>query len=190
MTNQQLIEKYGEKRALEIIERRKITTKKWMENHPDYGEQYRKANREKYIENATKYQDEHMDEHKEAVNKYHSGMSGRAMNLYTSYRQFDMRKFGEYPDLTRDDIMRICFSENSRCIWCQSSDWKELGLDRISNNYPHSVGNVVCSCNKCNTSRHKRTIGENLERLRMTVEQWMNFNDAVYSDNMVISYGE
>ena len=190
MTNQQLIEKYGEKRALEIIERRKITTKKWMENHPGYGEKYRKANREKYIENATKYQDEHMEEHKEAVNKYHSGMSGRAMNLYTSYRQFDMRKFGEYPNLTRDDIMRICFSENSRCIWCKNTDWKELGLDRISNNYPHSLGNVVCSCNKCNTSRHKRTIGENLERLRMTVEQWMNFNDAVYSDNMIISYGE
>lgn len=128
----------------------------------EYNRRWREKHREQW--NA------HM---RKMVNDYHETKQGRAVNLLTSYRQFDARKFGVYPNLTKEDIIRICFSDDSKCIWCGETDWHKLGLDRHTNQEPHDVGNVYCACHDCNVRRHKKTMGEFIEALGLTFDQWM-----------------
>ena len=140
----------------------------------EYNRRWREKHREQwnaYMRNwqATK----HNAKQRKMVNDYHQTKQGRATNLLTSYRQFDARRFGLFPNLTQEDIIRICFSDDSKCIWCGETDWHVLGLDRHTNDEPHDVGNVYCACHDCNVRRHKKTMGEYMEVLGLTFEQWM-----------------
>ena len=139
----------------------------------EYNRKWRQTHREKHNENCRKWQSKHREIQQKRVNDYHETKQGRAVNLLTSYRQFDARRFGVYPNLTKEDIIRICFSDDSRCIWCGSSDWHVLGLDRHTNQEPHDVGNVYCACHDCNVRRHKKNMGEFMEVLGITMDQWM-----------------
>lgn len=136
--------------------------KRWREKHREYHNAYMRQ-----------WQSKHREAQQKRVNDYHETKQGRATNLLTSYRQFDARRFGVYPNLTQEDIIRICFSEDSKCIWCGETDWHVLGLDRHTNDEPHDVGNVYCACHDCNVRRHKKTMGEYMEVLGLTFEQWM-----------------
>ena len=152
---------------------------------------WKRLHRDQVNEIARRWQANHREEQQKRMNDYHETKQGRATNLLTSYRQFDMRRFGLYPDLTQEDIIRICFSEGSKCIWCGNDNWRELGLDRLTNEKPHSVGNVMCCCSKCNTQRHRRTLGEYLELIGKTPDEWFEQNDATIGDGYItIKYPE
>lgn len=139
------------------------SNKRWREKHREQYNAYMRK-RQATVHHAKQLK---------MVNDYHQTKQGRAVNLLTSYRQFDAEKFGVYPNLTKEDIIRICFSDDSRCIWCGETSWRKLGLDRHTNQEPHDVGNVYCACHACNVKRHKKTMGEFMEVLGLTLDQWM-----------------
>ena len=145
----------------------------------DYNRKWRQTHREKHNENCRKWQSKHRETQQKRVNDYHETKQGRAVNLLTSYRQFDARRFNVYPKLTKEDIIRICFSEDSRCVWCSESSWKKLGLDRIDNEKPHDVDNCVCSCHDCNVRRHRKSFDEWIDSRLTTIEECVKQKNSV-----------
>lgn len=188
MTNKEIYEKYGPEEGQRRIDAKNAKTRAWHEKHPGYVREYQVNNRQHINEVARKYQSGHREVQQKRVNNYHGSMSGRAMNLLTSYRQADIEKFGVYPELNREDIINKCFSEGSKCVWCGCTDWKKLGLDRISTEYPHHVWNCMCACRDCNTSRHIKPIDINLKRLNMSFDDWLEKNDGKESQGLTICY--
>ena len=186
MTNIEIIEKYGEEKGREIIEKRQAASRKWHAEHKDYYRKYIEEHRQQWNGYARKYQSKHRQEQRDRLQDYHDKPEGRAVNLLTSYRQFDTRRFGEAPQLTRFDIITKCFSDNSRCVYCGETTWTELGLDRITNEKPHSTFNTVPCCKKCNNKRNRKTFDEFLVYLGLTLEEWMEKNNAVFSDELKI----
>ena len=175
---------------------RKEYMRKWREAHPGYNTQYsrkwRANNHERFNELCRNYQAEHREDQRKRMNDYHQTKEGRATNLLASYVQADLEYRGVRPKLTREDIMRICFSDDSKCLFCGDTDWTNLGLDRINNDLPHDVGNVICSCSKCNMNKHRRTLGEYLtEKKGMSWESWMKMNNMTYASGFfTITYPE
>lgn len=146
---------------------------------------YREEHREQLNERARKYQAKHREVQRKRVNDYHETKRGRAMNLLTSYVQMDQERRGYRPRLTQDDIIRICFSDGSRCVWCGETDWHKLGLDRIDTSKAHDMDNSICSCRSCNIKRFQRSIGDNIERLGLTVDEWLERNGATIGDGYI-----
>ena len=167
-------------------ERRAEYNRRYRETHPGYLEKWRKENPEKWRGYARQYVNkkykDRPDSVKVLVNKYHNTPLGRAQNLLTSYRQYDKTK-GWETNITAERIKELITT--GKCIYCGCDDWRVLGLDRVNNNSPHSIGNVVCCCRKCNVKRGRRTIGEYLEIISKDL-----FDDlgAVESNELRVSY--
>lgn len=187
MTNAEIYERYGKEKGQEMIDRKNAKTKAWYHSHKEHHKKYIEEHREHINEIARKYQAKHREVQQARVNEYHNKPEGRAVNLLTSYRQFDAEKFGELPQLTRFDILVKCFSENSMCVYCGNTTWTELGLDRFTNEKPHNVWNTVTCCKKCNVKRHRRKFEAYLESLGLTFEEWMANNDGRFSEGLIIS---
>ena len=192
MTNKEIIEKYGEEEGRKIIEQRNEYNRQWRKERPGYGKeyfkQYVKDHREQWNGYARKYQSKHRQEQRDRVNAYHNSISGRVTNLYTSYRQYDIRYLEEEPQLTRAQLLAKL--EGAKCVYCKCDDIMVLGLDRINNSKPHSVWNTVCSCRKCNVSRNRKSFEDYLAYRGITLEEWMEQNNAVFSDELRIQYDE
>lgn len=188
MTNQEFIEKYGEEEGRRRIAKRNEFNRIWRKEHTEYYIEYNKKHRERINANARAYQATRRDKQQEWMQNYHETPEGRAVNLLTSYRQFDTRKFGEVPQLTRFDILTKCFSENSKCVYCGETRWTELGLDRLTNRLPHNSWNTVTCCKNCNNKRNKKTIEEFLAVKGLTFDEWVEQNNGEYSDYMTICY--
>ena len=155
-----------------------------------YHKQYIQNNRDLHNMRQREWQSKHREEQQDRMNRYHLTKEGRATNLFTSYRQADRRNGFDVDEanLTRDDIIRICFSENSKCVYCGETDWRKLGLDRISKYRPHELGNVLCSCPACNMKRNRKVVGDFIEWLGITVEEWMSKNNATYAEPFILKY--
>jgi ribosomal protein S17E len=166
-------------------ERRRELNRRWKEAHPGYMLEWQRRNRDKTRAYSKKYYNNGKQDYeqvKENVNRYHRTPKGRAQNLLTSYRQFDVRK-GMECDLTAEYIERVITTEH--CVWCGESDWHVLGLDRIRNDRPHAFGNVMCSCRSCNVKRAQRTILENLrERIGLKLDEWVENNKELLPENI------
>ena len=146
----------------------------------EYNRRWREKHREQWNAYMRNWQaTTHNAKQRKMVNDYHQTKQGRATNLLTSYRQFDSEKFGVYPNLTQEDIIRICFSEDSKCVWCSESSWKKLGLDRIDNEKPHDVDNCVCSCHDCNVKRHRKSFDEWIDSRLTTIEECVKQKNSV-----------
>ena len=170
-------------------EERKEYYRKYYRDHKEkileYQKRYNETHREKINERTRRYQSKHRQPQRDRMNNYHETKEGRATNLLNSYRQFDARR-GWDTVLTRDDIVRICFSEDSKCVYCGINDWHVLGLDRIDNSKPHDPINTVCCCKSCNQSRHRRTLEGFFKKIGTTWEEFMKKNGAVYGDDYLV----
>ena len=169
--------------------KRREYNKKWREAHPGYNREYMRKyvsnNREAWNEYCMNFQRKHKEAQQKRMNDYHATPRGRAYNLYAAYVGYDVKYFGVTPDITPEFIVEKCFSENSVCNYCGCSDWKLLGLDRISNNRPHNQSNVICSCRKCNTSRHSKKVDEWLKIKGIEFDDW-----GEESNGITIQYPE
>lgn len=191
MKNSEFYEKYGPEEGQRRIDKKNKARREWWQRNKGYSQEWIEQNRQKWNEYARRYQSKHREEQQKRVNDYHEKPEGRAVNLLTSYVQFDRDRKGWLDtQLTRFDIMAKCFSDNSKCVWCGETDWKVLGLDRVTNSKPHDVHNTVCSCRKCNIKRQGKTMQEYLDKLGLTFDQWLEQNGGSYSDGMVISYSK
>lgn len=170
--------------------------KNWMKKHPGYQtaymKKYRQEHKEKWNERCREYQRRHRAEQRKRMNDYHETKNGRATNLLNSYVQADLERRGRRPELTQDDVMRKCFSDNSKCIYCGETDWKLLGLDRIDNRKPHDSSNTVCSCSNCNIRRYVKNFDQFIQENGYgTFEDWMESVGATYAeDTLTVKYPE
>lgn len=187
MTNAEIYERYGKEKGQEMIDRKNAKTKAWYHSHKEHHKKYIEEHREHINEIARKYQSKHREVQQARVNEYHKTLSGRAMNLYTSMRQYDAEHMGVLPVLTREDIVAKAMGVDSRCVYCGCDDPYMLGLDRINNRTPHHVWNTVTCCKRCNCKRNRRTFEEFLALKNLTLEEWMANNDGRFSDGLIIS---
>lgn len=173
-------------------EQRREYNKRWREAHPDYFKNWLANNRERHNEYCRNYQSKHRKAQQKRMNDYHQTKEGRATNLLAAYVQMDLERRGERPQLTQADIMRICFSDTSKCVYCGETEWTKLGLDRIDNDRPHDRCNVLCSCHDCNVERYRRPLGEYVREKRgMSLEEFMEQNSMRYADDcFVLRYPE
>lgn len=167
--------------------------RKWREAHPGYNTEYsrkwREEHRERFNERCRQYQERNREAQQKRMNNYHQTKEGRATNLLAAYVQMDLERRGVRPNLTREDIMRICFSEDSKCVFCQTTDWKVLGLDRIDNSKPHDASNCLCCCHDCNVAKYKKTLGEFIKlKGYNTFEEWLKINKMWYAQPLIIQY--
>ena len=171
-------------------EKRREYYRKYYREHKEeiagYQRKYVRSHKEQTNARARKYQAKHRQPQRDRMNRYHETKEGRATNLLNSYRQYDLRKGWENTELTREYIMRVCFSEGCRCVYCGNDDWQVLGLDRIKNDEPHVPLNTVCCCKRCNTSRHRRTLEGYLNKMSMSWDDFMRQNGAGYGDDYIV----
>lgn len=88
----------------------------------------------------------------------------RANNLITAYRQIDKRKERGECTITEDWIMENIFT--SKCHYCDTTGWENLGCDRINNDLPHTPENIVPCCTKCNKKRGNIPFEEFIKRMK------------------------
>lgn len=174
-------------------EERKEYKKRWYAAHPGYNTKYsrkwREKNHERFNELCRNYQAKHRDEQQQRMNDYHQTKEGRASNLLSAYVQMDLESGRGMPKLTRDDIIRKCFSDGCQCVYCQCDDWTKLGLDRLDNDKPHDAANCVCSCRDCNVKKYRAKLGDFIERIGYSWLGWMEMNGMKYAEPLKIAYG-
>ena len=164
--------------------------RKWREEHKDkvagYKRRWLENNRERHNANCRNYQRQHKEAQRKRMNDYHQTKAGRATNLLAAYIQMDLEKHGVRPFLNQADIIRKCFEPGCKCVYCEKTDWKELGLDRIDNDKPHDRWNTVCCCRRCNSQRHRKSLGEYITTKGMSWQEFMEQNEMSYSDYIEI----
>lgn len=171
--------------AQTIEERRaanREANKRWLAKNPDYSKNYRATHREQINAKAREYQAKRRQKQRDWMNNYHQTKEGRATNLLNSYIQMDLEAERGLPNLTRDDIMRKCFSDTSKCVYCGETDWHVLGLDRINNDIPHHASNCVCACHDCNVGRYRKPLREYIGTKGLAWDEWMAKNDMSYAE--------
>lgn len=176
-------------------ERQREYSRRFREKHPGYSTEYmrkyRQEHRKEWNERYKLYQRKHKEEQSKRMKDYHETKEGRATNLMNSYVQMDTRKGWRRPYLTQEDIMKKCFSEDSKCVYCGETDWHLLGLDRIDNSQPHDIWNTLCCCHDCNVGRYRRSVGEYLEAKGIPWDEFMEKNGFKYGPtSIVLKYPE
>lgn len=73
----------------------------------------------------------------------------KAYSSYRSSKNYDLRRFKRYPDLTIEQIETLF---KLPCIYCDRND-QRMTLDRIDCAKPHDISNVLPSCSRCNVFR-------------------------------------
>lgn len=142
-----------EENKIVILER----NKKWKSENPEY---------------MTIYREEHKEEISEYNKKYSKTPIGRAWNLYGSYVVNDRKheRIGE--ELPTNYVTPKWIVENifsgQKCHYCEESDWTKLGCDRIDNDKPHTIDNVVPCCLSCNSKKGSMSYVEFMKMLGKT----------------------
>lgn len=124
----------------------------------EYQKQYRQENREKVSEQRKQYYKEYRGKVLEYQNQYYQTPIGRASRLINAYNSADKKYNRGKGDLTAQWIVDNIFTQP--CHWCGKTDWTELGCDRINNDLPHTVDNVVPCCEECNKKRGTKAYEE------------------------------
>ena len=136
-------------------------------------------NKEKELQSIKKYAEEHKDEIaewqkqyrlnnadklKKYKEEYYGKMYGRALRLAYHYKSEDEKHNRGESTLTPEWIIENIFS-GQKCHYCEESDWKKLGADRINNDLPHTPDNVVPCCFECNKKRGTKSYEEFMKML-------------------------
>lgn len=140
MTKNEFIKKFGEEKYQSILERNRKNYQKSKDKW--------KATRKNYYENNKEHLKENMKEYTTNTK------IGRAKCLLSSYRHNDLKYNRGECELDEDFILNHIFTQP--CHYCDETDWRKLGCDRIDNTKPHTPENVVPCCRKCNLKRGKK----------------------------------
>ena len=161
-------ERIAAKRARErkwYQEHRAEVLQQKMEYHQEHRDrilqqkkEYHQEHRERILEQkkarSKKYYEEHRDEIRERRREYYQdNKEGRSIMLINTYKRNDKKYNRGECDLTVPWFLRNIYT---KCIYCGETDWKKLGCDRINNDLPHTIENVVPACWDCNCKRQKK----------------------------------
>lgn len=117
------------------------------EKNKEYNKQYYLKNREKELARKTDYQ-----------KMYSKTQMGRACNQIQTYKYMDIRNgFGEVIDFDARWIVENIYTK--KCAYCDESDWRKLGCNRIDNSKPHTKDNVEPCCFHCNCVLNGKEVG-------------------------------
>lgn len=96
------------------------------------------------------------EKQKEYAHQRYRTRRGRAQTLAQDNWKRDKVKF---PNAKKMDWKWIADNIlTNKCIYCGEEDFNKLGMDRIDPNKPHTKGNVVCACTKCNVERGRKSM--------------------------------
>lgn len=144
--------------AEEKRERNRLYNAKYRERHKDRIKESQRLFDEKHPgrkrEISKKFRDSHKDKRKIQWQEYDKTKPGRASRIVRYLKQYDKDAARGECTITQKWILENIFT--SSCTYCGESDWTKLGCDRIDNTLPHTPGNCVCSCGKCNVERGDR----------------------------------
>lgn len=168
------VKEYRQEHKEEIAECQKRYNQEHKEEIVEYQKRYHQEHREELLEGKKQYYREHREErleydkrhrqeHPEYLKQYRQTQYGRAATLLGGYHQKDKLK-GFETDLTPEWIVNNIF--NSKCYYCEESDWTQLGTDRIDNTKGHTMDNCICACMKCNAGRGNRYSVEEFKRYK------------------------
>lgn len=155
----------------------KSKTREYRISHSEQKKEYDRVYREEHKEERKKYDFKRClnGEYKRMhINRY-ATPEGRAVSLLSSYRRQDRLMGRGECTLTAKWIVDKIFTK--RCLYCGESDWHLLGCDRIDNSKPHTPGNVVCSCGKCNN-----------KKARMDFFKYAYSIGAIDSEPLIVKY--
>lgn len=146
----------GNKRILteEQKEKKRIRDRKYKEKNKERWRRWKL----KHTKGKPNIKKERKNEN-ERKKIYHSTKKGRAVNLCSNYRYSDKKYNRGECTLTPEWIVENIFN-GQKCYYCGESDWTKLGADRIDNNKPHTLDNVVPCCLKCNNKKQKKSFEE------------------------------
>lgn len=77
---------------------------------------------------------------------------GRADNLVRRYNNEDIKRgFDTSSNVDKEWLVNNIFT--GKCVYCNDSDWRHLGADRVDDNLPHTAENIVPCCGVCNVEK-------------------------------------
>ena len=121
-------------------------------------------NKEKNRLKQQRWRERHREENLNKVKQWikDNPVEYRAMYLIQNYKRDDkLHNRGECT-LTADWIIDNIFT--SKCRYCEETDWRELGCDRIDNDSPHTPDNVIPCCKECNRKRGNMSYEEFIKK--------------------------
>lgn len=151
--NKAYLKAYYKEHKEEMLAKQKAYYEAHREEKRAKGKAYYWAHKEEDNARCKAYRETHKEEKKAQYRAYQSTPKGRAVNLLAGYNREDREKgFDTSNNITADWIVTNIFS-GQKCVYCEDSDWRHLGCDRIDNDKPHTPDNVVCCCGICNIER-------------------------------------
>lgn len=135
-------------------ENRKEYQKQYRQSHKEYFKQWRKDNSEYIKEYNKQWRNDNLEYEK---NRNQNPMR-RAYKLVHNYCRKDEKYNRGECTLTPHWIVDNIFTKS--CIYCGETDWRKLGCDRIDNEKPHTLDNVVPCCKACNDKRGSKDYNE------------------------------
>ena len=93
----------------------------------------------------------------------------KAKTIVYRYNYIDKQRFGTTGDLDYKWVIKNIF--NHKCTYCEESDWKKLGCDRIDNNKPHTKDNCICACGRCNVLRGDKFSVEDMKEIGAVIKK-------------------
>ena len=133
-------------------EKDRLYREKNREKYNEYHREYQKKWREKHQD----YQKIFLETHPDYFKEYYDTKEGKAVYMVCTYNSVDVRANRGKGDLTPKWVIENILSKP--CHYnCGETDWHNIGCDRIDNDKPHTMDNVVPCCEKCNKKRGKKT---------------------------------
>ena len=124
-------------------------------------EEKKEANRLKQARWRERHQGKNLEKVVQWMND--NPILSRAIALTNAYKQKDkMYNRGECT-LTAQWIIENIFTKP--CHYCGVEGWDIIGCDRIDNDKPHTLDNVVPCCEECNIKRGRKTYDEFLQEM-------------------------
>lgn len=131
---------------------------KTVEEKRKYDREYRRMHRKEESEKMKMWREKNKNKITDWLKQYRQTPIGRAVYLCNNYKRLDKKYNRRECTVTAQWIVDNIFTKP--CVYCGETDWRKLGCDRIDNDLPHTLENVVCCCEECNKKKGKRTYEE------------------------------
>jgi len=150
-----------------------VSVRENMLNYPDYIYNY---NYQKELIN--KLYLNQINTYDISINKLYNSEINKKLN---SYIQQDIHKdFSNNNIIKKEDLLEKLIISKLKCNFCNDivkifykevRDKKQWTLDRINNNYPHTIENVHICCLECNIKRRNRNYDKFLLSKQIKLEK-------------------
>ena len=151
--------RYYLKHKEELKEKRRLRYQQNKEKELQYIKKYAEEHKDEIAEWQKQYRLNNADKLKKYKIEYYGKMYGRALRLAYHYKAEDEKHNRGESTLTPEWIIENIFN-GQKCHYCNETDWRKLGCDRINNDLPHTPDNVVPCCKECNKKRGTKSYEE------------------------------